>query len=306
MHYFISKSNFLRVAKEFKINEEINSTRLFTKDIKFFSKVEENQIMSIKQFLIHSKNDLISFSGSGYINDSYNFINEVSHYAKYHLDENCTGLTSVYKDLDIPIEIKYKNGSEIIDIKRIEEFRRWFKSEGIEHLYYNDQQKFIDKLQLKFNLTNPPKPIELHGCGIQKISNYSEKELEIKINELINMASNFYNKSKKHRDILVTANFSRMTYYVTSKNYIGKPIERNNTEYTDDEIRELLVEFYRTIKKPIINYLIDYWIIKLNPNLNFNKNILEQLDFMPCKSCMSKKTQYVENEDVDDYEPLPF
>lgn len=307
MQYFISKSNFQRIANKYKIGEYLEKTPLFIRDIKFFSKVEENQIMSVKQFLIHSKDEkVVTFTGNGYIKDSYNFINEVSHYAKYHLDEKCTGLTSVYKDLEIPVEIQYKNGSDIKDIKSIEEFRNWFKSEGIEDLYYNDQQKFINKLQLKFNLTNPPKPIELHGCGVQKISNFSEKELEVKINELIRMASEFYNRSKKHRDIMVTANFSKMTYYVTSMKYKGNSIERNNTNYSDDEIRELLVEFYQSIKKPLIQYLIDYWIIKLNPTLNFNKNILEQLDFKSCKRCSSQKFYSVENVDIDDSELIAF
>ena len=306
MNYFITKANFIRMSSTYKIEEKSENLPIYRRQIKFFSKIEENQIMSVKQFLIHCKDDLVTFTRSGFIKDTYSFVKEQAHHAKYHVDENCSCLSSVYRDLEIPVEIKYKNGSDQLDIEAIENFRAWFKSGDIEELYYNNQIQFIYKMQLKFNLTNPPKPVELNGSGIQRISNFSEKDLEEKIDDLIRKASEFYNKSQKNRDILVNANFSKMTYYVTSKKYYNIKIDRNNTIYSDSEIRELLVEFYQNIKKPLINYLVDYWILKLNPKLDFNENILDQLDFEPCKKCSGVAAQYIYTEDVDDCEPIFF
>jgi hypothetical protein len=46
--------------------------------------------------------------------------------------------------------------------------------------------------------------------------------------------------------------------------------------------------------------LIDYWIIKLNPNLDFNQNILEQMDFEPCKVCGHSRCNYIPEIDILD------
>lgn len=285
MQYYISKSNFIRITSKYDIEVDKLNDVIYKKAIYFLSKVEINRILSIKQFLINSEDELIQFTGNGFIKDSYNYIHEESHHAKFHKDCKCKGLRSIYKDLEIPVEIKYKAGSDVLNYERIQEFRSWFKQKDISELYYHDQKRFIEKLQIKFQLSNPPRPVELGNGEFQRVANYSEKELENKIDELVKQASSFYNQSEMNRDILVRNNFSKKTYYVTSSKYKKEMLCIDDTTYTNEEIRTVISEFYTKIKKPLIDYLIDYWIIKLNPTLNFNENILEQLQFEACKVC---------------------
>jgi len=300
MHYFISKSNFIRITRKYNFNFDNINNMVYKKRIYFLNKLEENRIISIKEFLTHAKDDLIKFQGTGFIEDSYSFVNEESRHAKYHQDENCSGLNSVYKDVEIPVELKYKEGSSSLDIKRIEEFREWFKQPEITDLYKTDQKKFLIKLEIRFQLKNVPRLVEFENIGTKKITNLNEAQLEEKIDSLIRMASEFYKQSKANRTILVEHNFSKMTYFITSNKYKEEPISINNTGYSDKEVRSILMEFYTNIKKPLIDYLIDYWIVKLNPDLDFNNNILEQLDFKPCRICMGKSCKYVSIPNVFD------
>jgi len=298
--YFITKSNFIRITQEVKLQEEKVNEEIYKKKIYFFNKIDESKILSVKQFLINAEGGVFNFVATGFIHDSYSFINEGAHHAKYHLDRNCKGLTSTYKDFEIPIEIKYKQGEQEIDVERVTEFRKWFNLPEIQDLFLNDLKKFIIRLQVNFNLINPPTSIELKSKGVQGISTLTEKELETEIDKLINSASAYYNASPMNREILVEHGFSKKTYWVTSKRYRSMPIEKNDTSYSDQEIRTILLEFYNLIKKPIINLLIDYWIIKLNPRLDFNKNILDQLDFKSCNLCANTQNFEDLKLDIDD------
>lgn len=300
MQYYITKSNFMRITREFKVELENVNEAVYKNAIYFFSNVEKHRILSVKQFLIHSKDELIQFQGSGFIPDSYNYVYEKARHAKYHKKIGCESLNSSYNDIEIPVEIKYKAGTGELDIERIEQFRAWFKQSEISNLYHINQKEFIKKLQIKFLLANPPKPIEIENGGIKKVSNFSEKELEDKIDELIKLASSLYAQSDMNREILVNNNFSKRTYYVTSKKYKDVNLYIYDKNYSNDDIRSLLIEFYNKIKKPIIDLLIDYWIIKLNPNLDFNQNILDQMDFEPCKLCGHSRCNYIPQLDILD------
>ena len=300
MQYYITKSNFMRITREFTIEFDQLNNPLYKKVISFLSDVEKNKILSVKQFLIHSKDELIQFKGSGFVPDRYNYVFEKARHAKYHKSIECSSLNSSYNDIEIPVEIKYEAVTGKLDIQRIEQFRAWFKQSDISSLYYNNQKEFIKKLELKFRIRNLPRPIELENGGIKKVSNFSEKELENKIDELIELASSLYAHSDMNREILVKNNFSKRTYYVTSKKYKDVSLYIYGKNYSNDEIRSVLIEFYTKVKKPIIDLLIDYWIIKLNPNLDFNQNILEQMEFEPCKLCGHSRCNYIPQLDILD------
>ncbi len=83
MQYFISKSNFLRITRKYDIKIDELNNEIYNKPIYFLSQVERNNILSIKQFLINSDDKFVKFKGSGYIEDSYSYVHEISHHAKY-------------------------------------------------------------------------------------------------------------------------------------------------------------------------------------------------------------------------------
>jgi hypothetical protein len=321
MTYFITRSNFIRITSKVKLTEDDVKQAIYKKKIFFFNQIDEKKILSVKQFLVNAEDGVYEFVEKGFLPDTYSFVNEESRHAKYHTNKSCEGLHATYKDYEIPVEIKYRTGESKVDVKRVEEFRKWFKQEDIQNLFLKDPKKFVERLQIKFNLQNPPKPVEMGGNGVQGIKTLSEKELEAEIDKLISAASEHYRSSTKVNSILVDHGLSKNTYWVTSKKYREMEITcycikckkgLQTTGYSDAEVREVLLEFYNKIKRPIINYLIDYWIIKLNPGLNFDKNILEQLEFKPCNLCIDKnKTENIEL-DIDDSEydtlndDLPF
>jgi hypothetical protein len=243
---------------------------------------------------------LIEFTANAYIKDTFSYVNEEARYAKYHSSSNCEGLNSIFKDIEIPVEIKYKNGSKEVDKESVDAFRKWFKQEEIINLYNTNQKKFIEKLQLKFNLTNPPKPIEIGNGEFHEVTNMSLNEITLEIENILNGVDNFYNKSENHKHVLVNHGFSTKTFLVTSKKYRDVSISNNFTELSDNEVRVILTDFYNKIKKPILDLLTNYWILKLNSCLDFNKSLLEQLKFNPCKLCIHDKPQYIEDVDICD------
>jgi hypothetical protein len=306
MKHYITKSNFVRITKRYSPEIHSDNTDVYSKNIPFFSEVERKGILTIKQFLINSKDGFIKFVGSGFIEDTKSYVYEESRHAKYHTDCNCKGLNSIYRDIEIPIEIKYNEGSSIINQAKVEEFRTWFKQTEISNLYYNDQQKFINKLQLKFNLKNPPKPVEIGKGDYQELTNSTVCEVSNEIEKILKNVDSFYNQSEMYKKILVTSGFSTKTFLVTSKRFRDVEIKNNNSGYSDQNVRIVLTDFYNKIKKPLLNYLTNYWILKLNAVLDFNKTLLDQLEFEPCKLCVHEKPQYVEDVDVYDDDDLPF
>lgn len=311
MQHFITKSNFIRIAKKYSPVLDNNNNNVYSINIPFLSEVERKGILTIKQFLINSKDNLIKFKANGYIKDTYSFVNEEARHAKYHSSNSCKALHAIYKDIEIPVEIKFKNGSEDIDIERVEAFRRWFKQEEITNLYNTNQKKFIEKLQFKFNLKNPPRPIEIGNGEFHEVTNMSLNEIAFKIEHIINGVDEFYNKSEDYKNVLVNHGFSTKTFLVTSKKYRDVPINNNFTNLSDKEVRIILTEFYNKIKKPVLDLLTNYWILKLNSCLDFNKSLLEQLEFQPCKLCIHERPQYIEDvdicdEDEDDDELMNF
>jgi len=300
MQHFITKSNFIRIAKKYSPVLDNNNKNVYTSNIPFLSEVERKGILTIKQFLISSKDNLIKFTANAFIEDTFSYVNEEARYAKYHSSSNCEGLNAIFRDLEIPVEIKYKNGSKEIDKEGVEAFRRWFKQEEISNLYNTNQKKFIEKLQLKFNLKNPPKPVEIGNGEFHEVANMSLNEITIEIGNILNGVDEFYNKSEDHKNVLVNHGFSTKTFLVTSRKYRDVPINNNFTELSDKEVRIILTEFYNKIKKPILDLLTNYWILKLNSCLDFNKSLLEQLQFKPCKLCIHEKPQYIEDIDIND------
>lgn len=302
MKHFITKSNFVRISKKYSPQIDSDNDSVYTTEIPFLSEVERKGILTIKQFLINSKDNLIQFKANGHIEDTYSYVNEEARYAKYHSDCNCKGLHSIYRDIEIPIEIKYKNGIGTIDHAGVEAFRNWFKQTEITNLYNTNQQKFIEKLQLKFNLKNPPRPVEIGNGETHEMTNMSFSAITLEIDKILKSVDTFYNQSENHKNVLVTNRFSTKTFLVTSKRFRDVPINNNFTNLPDKEVRIILTEFYNKVKKPILDLLTNYWILKLNSLLDFNKNLLEQLKFQPCKLCIHESPQYVENVDIYDGE----
>jgi hypothetical protein len=290
MNFFITRSNFLRIAKEVQLTPEQLLKPIYKSHIFFLNKLEIQLILSVKQVLEDIKRKAAILRKSGQLKDTFTYVNEYARYSKYHVDKNCEALNSDFKDIYIPAEIKHKAGEEALDIPRINEFRAWMKSPEIVEWYNNDPEKFYDKMQIKFFLQNRLQNEKIVNKGIQEISNLSATELEKKIDEIISYSLDYCYETNAKAKILMGCDLRLHTYYATSEKYRIQKIPYN-TAYTDAEVRQVLLEYHQTIKAPLINSLIDYYIISINEGLYFSKNIMEELEFKPCRMCVVKREE---------------
>ncbi len=87
--------------------------------------------------------------------------------------------------------------------------------------------------------------------------------------------------------------FSKFTYIA----YESNDIYNNDTGYSDEEVKELLKGYDEEFKKPLKRHLIDYYRIKLNPEIKMEGNFLEQLGFKPCGLCHSQEFESNANDE---------
>jgi hypothetical protein len=285
MSYFITRRNFIRVAKKAQLSQAQLLGSVYKSQIYFLNKLEIELILAVKQVLDDINKGVTTLTKSGLFQDTFTYVNEHTHYSSYHLDKNCESLSSNFKDIQIPPEIKYKAGEEEVDYERVNEFRDWMKLQDVMNLYLNDKERFYDRMQIKFKLENRLFDIEIPSTGIQEISSLSVSELEKKIDDLIFFSLEYCYATDERSKILMGENLRLQTYWATSEKYKLMKIIPNNTGYNDETVRKVLLDYHNIIKAPIINSLIDFWIISLNEGLDFEKNIMEQLEFKPCRRC---------------------
>lgn len=319
-NYYITRFGFWKMTHGYTLKEINPDSKIYKKPIYFFSNLEETSILTLKEFLNRNNENLDKFEKNNrsleytpyHKDDTYAYVFEESmehiniqnNISKYHSNENCFKY-----NFQIPEEIRWKDKTiEEIDTQNVEKYRSWFKAwfnagNGQKFIIPNSdlidfekfledktaQEYFVEEQEQIFQCSIMPKDIIVETAI--KFTMLSIENLEEKIDALIKDASNYYKISTKNREILVELNFSKNTYLATSEKHKKNPIKLkkriNNSkkEYSDEEIREVCLDFYKKIKIKTINYLISYWILKLNPHLNFKENILEQLGFQPCHKC---------------------
>ena len=290
MSYFITRSNFLRIVKKVELTPEDFLKPIYKSQIYCLNRLEIKLILSVKQVLDDVKKGFVVLNKSGQLVDTFTYVNEYTHYSKYHLDKKCEALNSNFKDILIPVEIKFKAGESSIDHERVKEFRSWMKQPEIQDLHLNESSKFYDRMETKFGLKsqNRLSDNEVSNKGVQEISSLSITELENKIDNLLSSAFEYCDANEKNAKILLGGDLRLHTYWATSEKYRQRQIFPNNTGYSDSIVREVLLDYHNRFKSPLINSLIDYYIISLNQGLYFNKNIMEQLEFQPCRKCVQQ------------------
>ena len=161
----------------------------------------------------------------------------------------------------------------------VQRYRIWFK----DNMYLLDGKKDILEMRIyaAFGVHVRAEEIIKDNSGIKTIENLDLNRLEERLNSLIKEAGRFYYKSFKHTKIL--KQYSKFAFLGT----FNEPLYNNNTGYSDDVVKELLVEYEERYKKPIIDMLYNYYRIKFNPELEMEGYLLEQLGFRPCVHCFS-------------------
>jgi hypothetical protein len=270
---YITLSNTNKIIFKTNLKNLNLAGELYKIPIYFFSKYEENALLAIKELLKNPE----KYFNEIYIPyvpvDTLKFVYEGKN-PSYHKFADCPRLHSVYENFEIPTEIR-ELGKE-----KINEFRIWF--ETVKHLL-DEPEKFVMRLRLKWGIETNPNAIIISNSGSTEIENLNIEDLERKIDLTIKNAGKFYYENEKNKTIL--HKFSKFTYLA----YKAEKIEKNETIYSDEEIKILLKDYDNKFKRPLKGMLIEYYRLKHNPNINFEGTILEKLGFKQCGHCHNQE-----------------
>jgi hypothetical protein len=265
-------------AKRIVINSDLNNLKLtgeiYKKPMYFFSRYEKTQLLAIKEFLKDPENYFREVYQPVNRKDTFTYIYEGKKPA-YHKSTQCPMVNSNYENFYIPEEIKEKGEVTIAD------FRKWFQT--VKHLLIEDIKAFEMRLQSRWGIHTNLKGIEKDNSGNEDISNYDLAKIEERIDTIIKEAGRFYHATSKNNAILKV--FSQWSYLGNSKD----PLKKNETGYSDAEVKEFLRDYHKQFKRPLMTLLIEYYRLTLNPDIKLEGTLLDALGFKKCNHCYSEQ-----------------
>jgi hypothetical protein len=287
---YITAANYKRIIGKINLKEVCDmDVEVYKKPIYFLNKSEEKYLKSMKLLLKDPAKFAIEIYKPINSEDTLKYVFESENSPCYHSNLDCENLKSVFKNFEIPFEIKErvreksinegKNENEIFFLQKqqIKIFRRWFRENFI--CFQNDPEEFLRRLDIRWNVQRNIKEIERGNSGIETILNLNLVELENEIDGVLREAGRYFNENNDKQHLI--RRFQKLTFIAYQKG----EIEINDTELSDDELREFLIEYDTKFKKPIKNLLIQYYRVKYNSELSFDGLLLDRLNFKPCSNC---------------------
>lgn len=315
---YITKANSKRILSKINLNDipDIEG-EVYKKPIYFLSKWETKYLLLMKSLLKDPSKFAIEVYKPVVNKDTFHYIYESEQPPSYHSTTSCERLTSKFKNFEVPFEIKARareraenegKSSEEVDnyeIQQVEVFRSWFK----EHfqLFQSDTEEFLKKLDVRWNVQRNINEIERDNSGVERIENLNLQQLEFEIDKIISAAGRFFiNETDKQH---IIRRFQKLTFLAYRKGNI----DINDTELSDEELKAFLLEYDKNFKKPIKELLLQYYRVKYNPDLSFEGQLLERLNFRSCSVCdgtadfdyLINATLASENKD-EEIDDLPF
>lgn len=292
---YITNYNFRRITKGFEIPK--NKDYKFDDTVIWISPdgIVYDQDNPSRLFARWDVNDLLLFkafckdtalaAGNFYRKlpkpqDSYQYI-QPEKAPSYHNDPNCLALHSEFESIAIPEEIREQGKEKVIA------FRKWWNEH--EDLRLENPKAFVARINLAFHINIREFEVETKSnSGIREIDNITIAQINEAINKKFKDLFSWAKEEKKREIIFNT--FAYLSYLGDKKD---KQISNNPTQYSDDEIKEVL-RYVHPRKMGIIQDLQNLYLKTYNPDLSFKSTLLEQLGFEPCYQCC-----YVTTEDID-------
>jgi len=184
----------------------------------------------------------------------------------YHKNQDCNWLNSSYKNYEIPVEIQEE---------KIDDYRKFF-IENIE-LYESNRSIFFARVELKFNVV------------IRNVIEFSAQ------NSGTELFLNFESEPEHELLTRIHSLGSEMVQYRFSGDFIRNIISkfgaachivvrcRDKYSITDEEFK--VVKTWLNYKTELKKLMIKHLILKLNPELKFDKRCLDFFDFKQCSDC---------------------
>lgn len=269
---YITMANSKRILRKLDLKNLNLTGAIYSKPIYFLNRNEEQALLAYKEFLLDPQKFVDYIYQKVHVIDSYRYVYEEKAPC-YHASSECERLNAEFKNYLIPQFIREK-GDDYIDI-----YREWFKKNV--YLLDGDEAIFEMRFYARWGIHFRKDEIVRDNSGIVHTINRDLNTLEEDLDRLIKEAGRFYYQSPKHTRIL--KQYSRYSFLGHNSGILCS----NRTGYKDKEVKELLCDYEERFKKPIINMLYDYYRIKLNPELEMEGRLLEQLGFKPCGHCLS-------------------
>jgi hypothetical protein len=287
---YITKANSKRILRKINLNDIPDfKEEVYKKPIYFLSKWETKYLLLMRSLLKEPEKFAIEVYQPVVNRDTFQYVYESEQPPSYHSNKNCERLTSKFKNFEIPFEIKSrvrekakkegKTEKEINELEKlqVDVFRSWFK-ENFE-LFNNDTAEFLKKLEIRWNIQRNVSEIERENSGVEIIDDLNLVELEAEIDKIISESGRYFVNNTDKQQII--RRFQKLTFLAYKKG----DIDINDTEFSDDELRQFLLEYDTKFKKPLKELLIQYYRVKYNPDLSFEGQLLERLNFRACSVC---------------------
>lgn len=184
----------------------------------------------------------------------------------YHKTQDCNWLNSSYKNYEIPVQISED---------KIDDYRNFFV-ENIE-LYERNRSAFFARVELKFNvIIQNIKEFSAENSGTELFLNFDyepEHELLSRIHSLGSEMVQY----RFSNDFIRSA----ISKYGSASHLVIR--NKDNFPITDEEFK--VVNIWLNYKTDLKRLLIKHLIIKLNPELKFDKRCLDYFRFKQCSDC---------------------
>lgn len=283
---FVTEYNTNLVFKKLigEIPENIREWQPYKKSIYFLNRLDKANLHYYKKFCENPIENIDSIYQPIAIKDNHEFVYEGSN-PSYHKYENCNRLSSDFINYRLPTEIK-ERGNEAIG-----EYRKWFKEN--EKVFSERPDIYQMRLQIKFGIVESIQKIDYKNSGNVYKENLTLTEIETRIDSLLYNAAQYYKEDKNRQQVI-------KLYQTRTFLHKNEYIENNNTNYSDNEIKEILREYYYLFVEPTLFYLKEFFKVFYNADIEINEKILEQLNFKKCSYCYSEKykpeIQYIDEK----------
>jgi len=287
---FITKANSIKILRRINISDiDVIEGNVYKMPIYFLSKWETKNLLLMRTLLKDPEKFTIEYYKPLVNKDTFRYVFESQQSPSYHSIKECNRLHSKFKNFEVPFEIKSRakeraskecmNDEDTDNLikQQVNTFRRWFGS-NIE-IYRNEPEKFLKILEVRWNVKRKISEIEMENSGIEYFDNLNLNDLEAEIDNIIRKAGSFFNKNEDKKHII--RRFQKLTFLAYTKD----GIRINDTELSDTELKEFLRKYDQEFKRPIKKLLLEYYRVKYNPELSFDGNLLERLNFRQCASC---------------------
>lgn len=272
---------YITKRKIFSVLRNLDSTAIKDPIKDYFKKkyffLSEKNIDNITTYYLFLK-DPQKFIQSKFVKwkDSKSYVYESN--PAFHKDPNCKHLLSRFENMYIPWKFKERKLENAL--------RDWAYDN--KSLFHIDKSLFIEECVKYFNEKHTGLLLEfsdfaqisLNNSGIEQFENLSLSELKASVEETLKEAREYFEEEKKKR---VLNYFRNKVFLYQTK----EPILYNETGIDDKQVKDILKEIDEKYIKPVNEIIIQICIKEFLDKQEFNKTILEVLNFKNCKGCFN-------------------